>query len=123
VGYSSTLVFLTYLFGTGGINHKPSMKTFTLLLILSGITHLAFAQQMYVSKQQIKIGKYENGQVPINTWHSTIIFKTDFDFKHIIGSRYTLTEIDSDNKVSSYSLILKKIKYKRTEKAFEFAVK
>ncbi|HTK18231.1 MAG TPA: hypothetical protein VL442_01900 [Mucilaginibacter sp.] len=99
------------------------MKTFTLLLILSGITHLAFAQQMYVSKQQIKIGKYENGQVPINTWHSTIIFKTDFDFKHIIGSRYTLTEIDSDNKVSSYSLILKKIKYKRTEKAFEFAVK
>jgi hypothetical protein len=98
------------------------MKSFYLIGFFVALSLSAFSQQTYVSKEQIKIGKYENGQVNIGQTKATFIVKTDFDFKSVIGSRYSLKLITDNNDVLSHHLTLRSVKWKREEKIYEFEV-
>ena len=58
------------------------------------------------------------------TSEDTYIFKTNFNYKTIVGSRYELIYIGLDNKAVTHNLVFKCIKYNKTktEKSYEFAV-
>lgn len=67
---------------------------------------------------------WQNGQVPISSAYDTYFFKTDFDFKSLIGSHYRLMLISPDNAASKLRLTLKAVRLgsDKTEKTYEFAV-
>jgi hypothetical protein len=98
------------------------MKFFYILALLLGLSLSALSQQTYVSKKQIKIGNYENGNVSIGQTTATFIVKTDFNFKSAIGSHYTLNLITEDSEEIPHHLTLKSVRMKRTEKIYQFAI-
>ncbi|RYU90703.1 hypothetical protein EWM62_08635 [Mucilaginibacter terrigena] len=100
------------------------MKTFLIFVFLLVSAQVSFSQQTYVSKKQIKIGQYENGKINIGQSNSTFLFKSDFNFKSLIGSHYNLVLINPNNEATDHYLTLKAVRFNsdKTEKTYEFSV-